>query len=168
MFKTFGSHKVKGYTIIEVMVTLVLTSLAITMSYSALTYVQKMFVSYKNQNLFIERFTSLKERINYEILKADMVAEEDENSFKITRDTITTLLKLEDKFIVLSKGARQDTFYTEVSGIKKEFEIIKNPVWQNKLVSHLEFETEFGKQKFKLGFYKPHEASLKLKLDKDF
>jgi prepilin-type N-terminal cleavage/methylation domain-containing protein len=167
MFKRFVSHKVKGYTIIEMMVTLVLTSLIITMSYSALTYVQKMFISYKSQNLFIEKFTSLKDRINYEILKADIVSEESANQFKITRDSSSAMLILMDKFIVLTKGVRQDTFYTEVSNIKKEFELIKNPMWQNKLIQSLEFETKFTKQKFVLRFQKVHEASLKLELDKD-
>jgi hypothetical protein len=147
-------------------VTLVLTSIAITLSYSTLTYIQKLFYNYKDQNRFINEYTTLKKRFDFESLNAKLIIEEGENKFVIKRDSGDVSVEINEKIILLKKGEHCDTFHIEAKNIKKEYEIMKNPVWTGRLINQLMFETEFTKQKFNFYFYKNYDASVKLALDK--
>lgn len=164
-----GNEKylLKGFTIAEVLVTLALTSLAITLSYSTLTYIQKLFYSYKTQNKFINEYTDLKKRMDLESLKSQTVIEESENKFKIQRDSSTIELQIFEKVILIKKESQTDTFHMEAKKIRKEYELTKNPIWTNKLLKSLQFEMEYTKQKFNFYFYKNYDASVKLQLDKE-
>lgn len=159
--------KIKGFTLAEVLVTLALTSLAITLSYSTLTYIQKLFYSYKTQNKFINQYTDLKKRMDHESLKASVIIENSENDFTIKRDSSTIQFKVLEKVILLKKAERCDTFHIEAKKIKKEYELMKNPLWSNKLLRSLQFEVEYTKQKFNFYFYKNYDAAVKLELDKE-
>jgi len=160
-------YYLNGFTLAEVLVTLALTSLAITLSYATLTYIQKLFYNYKEQNKFIHQYTDLKKRMHYESLKANLIIEESENNFVIKRDSSTIELKILEKVILLKKNSQCDTFHIEAKKIEKEFELMKNPVWANKLVKSIRFETDYTKQKFNFYFYKNYDASVKLELDKE-
>lgn len=159
--------KIKGFTLAEVLVTLALTSLAITLSYSTLTYIQKLFYSYKTQNKFINQYTDLKRRLDHEALKASVIIENSENDFTIKRDSSTIQFKILEKVILLKKETRCDTFHIEAKKIKKDYEMMKNPIWSKKLLRSLQFEVEFTKQKFNFYFYKNYDAAVKLELDKE-
>ncbi len=165
--KNKQKYAVKGFTLAEVLVTLALTSLAITLSYSTLTYIQKLFNGYKEQNKFINQYTDLKKRMDYEALKASVIIEESENTFIIKRDSITSSLKILEKVILMERNNHCDTFHIEAKKIEKEFESIKNPAFANKLLKSLKFETQFTKQKFNFYFYKKYDASVKLEFDKE-
>jgi prepilin-type N-terminal cleavage/methylation domain-containing protein len=160
-------YALKGFTLAEVLVTLALTSLAITLAYSTLTYIQKLFYNYKTQNKFINEYVDLKKRMDFESLKADMIIEESENKFLINRDSSKIQMQIFEKIILFKKQTQTDTFHIEAKKIKKEYELMKNPVWANKLVKSLNFEIEFTKQKFNFYFYKNCEAAVKLELDKE-
>lgn len=158
---------VKGFTIAEVLVTLALTSLAITLSYSTLTYIQKLFYSYKAQNKFINEYTDLKKRMDFESLRSTKIIEESENNFSIYRDSSKIELEIFEKVILFKKKTQTDTFHIEAKKIIKGYEMMKNPVWSNKLLNSLQFEVEYTKQKFNFYFYKKYDASVKLELDKE-
>jgi hypothetical protein len=160
-------RKLKGFTIAEVLVVLALTSLSITLSYATLTYIQKLFVNYKQQNKFLHQYTDLKDRLNYESLKALKVVEESENNFVISRDSSQATLRISETVVLLKKDGQCDTFHFSAKNIQKEYEQMQNPVWTNKLVKSLRFEVEFTKQKFNFSFYKQHEARIKLKLEEE-
>lgn len=157
----------KGFTIAEVLVTLALTSLAITLSYSTLTYIQKLFYSYKTQNRFINEYTDLKKRMDHESLKSQIIAEQSENKFIIQRDSSKIELQIFEKVILVKNQTQTDTFHIEAKKIKKEYELMKNPLWSNKLLRSLQFEVEYTKQKFNFYFYKNYNAAVKLQLDKE-
>jgi prepilin-type N-terminal cleavage/methylation domain-containing protein len=165
MRKNKTYHRLKAFTIVEMLITLALMSVVITMSYTTLTYMQKLFSSYKMQNKFINQYTDLKKRMDYESVKAAMVTEESEHNFLIHRDSIITLLQINDKAILLKRGEQCDTFNIIAKNIKVEYEPINNPAWNNKLIRSLQFETEFIKQKFNFTFTKNYEAALKLALN---
>ena len=162
-----GKYALKGFTIAEVLVTLALTSLAITFSYATLGYVRQLFYNYKMQNRFIAQYTDFKQRMDYEALKCDVITEESENKFSIKRDTVAASLQIMEKYILLQRQGQLDTFYMCAKNIKKEYEVMKSPAWTNKLVRSLQFETDFTKQKFNFCFYKAYNAAVKLELDKE-
>ncbi|MDO9000238.1 MAG: prepilin-type N-terminal cleavage/methylation domain-containing protein [Bacteroidota bacterium] len=166
-FKKIFKHKTKGLTLAEVLVTLALTSIVITLSYSTLNYTQKLFYNYKKQNQFINEYTDFNKRMRYESLKANTISMQSENTFLINRDSIQTSLQFFPKVILMSRKDNCDTFHIEAKNIKMEYEIINNPQWTNKLVKLLVFETEFTKQKFNFIFHKIYDASVKFELDKE-
>jgi prepilin-type N-terminal cleavage/methylation domain-containing protein len=160
-------YKVKGFTITEVLVTLALTSIAITMAYGTMTYIQKLFYNYKDQNRFINEYTSLKKRMDFESLNAKMIVEEGENKFVIKRDSLNASLEFRINDILFKKGDRCDTFHISAKNIQKDYEVMKNPLWTGKLVNTLKFEVQFTKQKFNFYFYKNYDSSVKMELDKE-
>jgi prepilin-type N-terminal cleavage/methylation domain-containing protein len=157
--------RLKGFTIAEVLVALALTSISITLSYGTLNYVQKLFVDYKHQNKFLNQYTDLKNRLDYESIKAELVIEENKDAFTIKRDTSCSTLKLLENSILLSRNEHCDTFLISAKNIRKQYEPMKTEQWNNKLIRSLEFETDFKGQKFKFLFYKKYEAAFKLKLE---
>jgi prepilin-type N-terminal cleavage/methylation domain-containing protein len=166
MIKKENTYQLKGFTIAELLVVLVLTSISITLSYTSLTYIQKLFAEYKKQNKFLNEFTDLKKRLDYESLKADLVIEEQDNNFTIRRDSFSSTLQLLDHVILLKRNERCDTFHLSAKNIKKEYELMRHPLWTNKLVNKLQFEIEFTKQKFAFCLYKDHATAIKLKLER--
>ncbi len=161
------NYKLKGLTLAEVLVTLALTSIVITLSYSTLNYTQKLFYNYKKQNQFLNEYTDFKNRMNFESLMAKTILEQNETTFLINRDSIQTTLQFFSNVVLLKRNDNCDTFHIEAKNIKKEYEKIKNPLWTNKLIKLLVFETEYTKQKFNFCFYKNYDASVKLELDKE-
>jgi type II secretory pathway pseudopilin PulG len=157
--------QLKGFTIAELLVVMILTSISISLSYTTLTHTQKLFNQYRNSLDFIKNYTSLQTRFNYESLYAERIVEEQENRFTINRDGINSLLEIKSNVILLIRNNRCDTFHFQVKNIAKKYEPMQNPVWSNKLLTELQFETEYGKQKFVMTLSKQHSASLKLKLD---
>ena len=79
--------RVPGFTIAEILVVLALTSLSVALSYSALNYTQKIFTSYQGQNRFLNQYTDLTERLRYESLKADLITDLGNDTFRILRDS---------------------------------------------------------------------------------
>lgn len=148
------------------MVTLALTSLAITFAYSALSYVQQLFYNYKSQNQFINEYTDFKKRMDFESIYSESVMEFEENKFTIRRDSLNIDLQFLQKVVCLKKGERCDTFHFEAKKIRKEYEAMLDPIMANKLLKSLSFEVEFSKQKFNFYFYKNYDAVVKLRLDK--
>ncbi|PBQ30234.1 hypothetical protein CNR22_00155 [Sphingobacteriaceae bacterium] len=157
--------KLKGFTITELLIVLVLTSLSIIFSYGTLNYIQKIFSDYKKQNRFLNEFTVFKSRMDMESIKSISVIEQKESTFEIRRDSSLIVLQLNEEVILLKKEGACDTFHIAAKKISKEYELMKNPAWTNKLLSKLEFETEFSKQKFFFSFNKEHSASFKLALE---
>jgi prepilin-type N-terminal cleavage/methylation domain-containing protein len=155
-----------GFTITELLVTLALTSIAITFAYGTLSYVQNLFFNFKKQNQFINEYIDFKNRMDYEALYSDFIVEAKENHFEIRRDSSIIDLAFLEKVILLKKNNHCDTFHIKARKPKKEFEMMKNPVYNNKLVKSISFEFEFTKQKFNFYFYKNYDASIKLQLDR--
>jgi prepilin-type N-terminal cleavage/methylation domain-containing protein len=159
-------NKVKGFTIIEVLVTLALTSIAITLGFATLNYVQKLFYDYKKQNKFIQQYTDLKWHLDVEKNRAERVIEISENNFEISRDSLNSNLILQGDKILLKRNDRCDTFFVKAENIKKEYLQLNNPKWSNKLVTSLKFESYYSKQKFIFYFYKDYDASAKLEMER--
>ena len=165
MYKKRNRVQLKGFTIAELLVVLILTSISITLSYSTLSFVQKLFSDYKTSNKFLNEFTDLKKRMDFESIKAEQITEESENTFRIKRDSAEAHLEFKEQVILLTRNHHCDTFHIATKHITKKYELMQNPLWANKLVRELRFETNYRKQTFIFCFTKNHSASLKLKLE---
>jgi prepilin-type N-terminal cleavage/methylation domain-containing protein len=156
----------KGFTLVEVLIALILTSIAITFSYGTLSYIQKVFNGYKDQNRFINEYCRLKNAMEVEALRADMVIMNGEGEFSVRRDSIVTDIVLGAKNILLKRNSFCDTFHIAPVNAKVRFETMNDPAWTNRLVKSLSFDLEYNKQKFNFYFCKSYDASVKMKLDK--
>jgi prepilin-type N-terminal cleavage/methylation domain-containing protein len=165
--QTIKKYPLKGFTIPEMLVTLILTSMAVTMSYTALNYVQRLFAGYKIQNKFINEYTDFTERMNHEGLRAVYIVEQGVNHFTMMHDSNATSLDILENVILMKRLQRCDTFHVSARKIKKEYEEMKNQAWSNKVIKSIQFETEFTKQRFIFCLYKDYDASVKLKLDRE-
>ncbi len=159
-------HKIDGFTLAEVIVTLALTSLVITFAYGTLNYVQKLFHSYKDQNRFMQEYTDLKQHLDYEILYSEWIMEQGEDKFKIKRDSSFIDLELLKNVILIRRTDNCDTFHMIPNSIKKEYEPMIDPRMMNRLLRSLILEVEFKGQKFSLNCVKSYDASVKLNLEK--
>lgn len=159
------NHKLKGLTLAEVLVTLALTSIVITLAYGTLNYTQKLFYTYKKQNQFLQEYTNFKNRMSFESLKATTIIQQNETTFLINRDSVQTLLKFSTSVILLKRNENCDTFHIEAKNLKTEYEAFNNPLWANKLVKSMAFKTQFTKQQFNFYFYKNYDSAVKLELE---
>jgi prepilin-type N-terminal cleavage/methylation domain-containing protein len=161
-------NKVKGLTMVEVLVTLAITSVVITLAYSTLSYLQKLFVDTRTQNRFIQEFTDLKRRLDHDAVHSAWIMEETNNVFVIRRDTVNTRVELLERSIVMSRGGRTDTFHIAPKRVSKNYERMNEGPWQNKLINFLSIETEYYRQKFGFCIQKKYAGSVKLQLEKGY
>ncbi|MFO0355668.1 MAG: type II secretion system protein J [Sphingobacteriaceae bacterium] len=159
------THKLDGFTLAEVIITMALTSMVIMFAYGTLSYVQKLFFSYKDQNRFLQEYTIFKERMDHEILYSEWILEGEENHFKIKRDSSFIDLEFLKNAILLRNNQVCDTFHFEPKLITREYEQMSENSTVKQLVHKMRFEIEFSKQKFSLSFTKHYDASVKLKLE---
>ncbi len=158
-------NKLKGFTIAELLVTLALTTVCLTLSYSTLTYIQKLFYNYKENNKFLNEFVYFKTRMDYEALNSSLFKEENENTFIIGQDSLLSQLELKESVVLLSKNNRTDTFHFKIKDVQKTYEVMSSPILNNVLVNHLSFKLEYNKQQFIYVLSKQHDSSVKMKLE---
>lgn len=157
----------KGFTIAELLVVLALTSVAVTLSYGTLTYIQKLFAQYRAQNRFLNEITSLKARLDRESLSCDLIVEQADNRFDLKQKGRSIQMELNETTILLKQEERCDTFHIRGKKLAKLYEPMSNPAWQNRLINSLQFETEYMKQAFNIRLHKAYNASVKLELEQN-
>jgi prepilin-type N-terminal cleavage/methylation domain-containing protein len=159
------NNYMKGFTLVEVLVALILTSIAITFSFSTLSYIQRIFSSYKDQNKFINEYSRLKNVVEAEVLNSDLIVMKSPNEFSICRDSIITDILLGEKNLLLRRGFFCDTFHFVPANISVRFEPMSNLAWMNRLVKSLSFDFWYNKQGFSFYLEKSYDASVKMKLN---
>lgn len=165
-FTNIGAKPLKAFTVAEMLVSLVLISVSVTMGYHSLAYTRRMFQLSKTQNHFIQQYSSFKQTLNYQNLKSSKLVEERENEFCFYADSFSTRFIISESALILLKGARTDSLPTKAFNIVKTYEAMLNPMWQNKLINSLSFQINFNKQVFNFSIRKQHDASVKLELEK--
>ncbi len=164
-YHRFKRASVKGLTLMEVLITLALTSIVVTMAYTGLNYIQKLHANYQQQTRFINSYSYFKKRLDTECLKAKTIIETTENEFLVQRDSGTVIIKFLPKTIITTHNAVTDTFFLEAKNITKNYQTIKNPLYAGKLVQSISFDCFYSKQKFIFYFYKAYDASTVLSLE---
>ena len=154
----------KGFTLVEVLIALILTSITITFSYGTLSYIQKIFNGYKDQNRFINEYCRLKNVVEFEMLRSYMIVMNAENEFSVRGDSVVTDIVLGAKNILLKRNGFCDTFHLPPSNTNIRFEPMNQQALVGRLVKSLGFELEYNKQKFNFYFSKDYDASVKMKL----
>jgi prepilin-type N-terminal cleavage/methylation domain-containing protein len=158
------NKKIKAFTLAELLVTLALTSIMVTLSYMGLNYIQKLLFQYQDQNTFITRLNDLNKRLDFSFDEALSVQKEGERSLILRKDSSETKVEFGPYYILTVKNNRTDTFMLDAKDLKIENESLNETV-QEQLIKKVEFDIYFQKQKFHLTFSKNYDAYSKLMLE---
>lgn len=162
-----GTKRLKAFTLAEMLVTLALTSLLVTFCYLGYNYIQQLLNQFGQQNLFVTQLNELNKRGTALANVPGTILAEGENRLIFRSDSSESRLEWKEDKILLSRFGKTDTFYLAARPPVFTYEALRNPLWQNKLVSRFEFDIYFQKQKFHLTFHKNYDAFTKLKLEQD-
>lgn len=163
LLKNKLNKKVKGFTIVELLITLVLTSVTITFAYGTLSYIQKLFNMTKEQQRIIQDYANLSKRLGMEFAKAEYIKAIDEKNFEICKDSLITKLELNTKCILIKNKTFIDTFHLFPEKIESCFFKLpgENPI---EYINELKFKVNYSDQHFNFYFYKQYDAALVMKL----
>lgn len=155
----------KGFTLLELLVVLVLSSLAISLGYRLLTYSQKLFYKKSSQNLFIQHLIHFKSALMEESYQCKSIIEETYNEFSFNSDSSSCYLIINEKTVILKKGNRIDSINFSVNNLSKIYEPIQNYVFKDKLLREISFNIYYSQSNFPIRIMKNYTSFDKLTLE---
>ncbi len=155
------TYSLKGFTILEMMVTLVLTSIAITITYSVLTFTQKLLQDYKRQDNFIVEVSDLKMKLKKLALEAEVIYENTKGSIVFVTKRGSFVLKKNKELVALFNGKSKDEFH--LAGKDWALQYAGESSSSQRLVKAMKLAVEFKKQIFLVGFEKEYDSCSRFK-----
>lgn len=149
--------KIPGFTLAEMLVTLVLTALLTTFSYKGLGYVQKLFFNYGEESVFITQLNTLYKRIEAIEMKNNMLIKQG-NKFVQLNDTLNDFLQINDNYILVNHLNKADTFKMECRNIHVTECNLQNLGNLFRPVEKIQWEVLFRKQSFTITLNKEYDA----------
>ena len=157
------NRKLKAFTLAELLVTLALTAILISLAYSGLNYIQRLLKQYNEQSFFITQITELEKRIGQQTRLAREIRSEREHELVFRSDSGTVILFFDPKYILLKRKNQTDSFLIENSGLQLAFEELNNDRVQ--LINTVTFDLDFREQKFHCIFRKSYDGFSKFILE---
>ncbi len=161
------NKKLYAFTLSELMITMALTSLMITFAYLGFNYIQKLLVQYNQQSSFINELNTLNDRLETLSGFKNLSFKEGDNTYVFKTDSATNYMEFKNETVLIKGDNSTDTFHLKALDIKNTYEILNNPLWQNRLLNKIEFDVSFEKQKFHVSFNKQYDSCTLLKLEKE-
>lgn len=153
-----------GFTLVELLITLVLTAILLNVTYLCIDYSQRFFKESGTQNRFIAQFSYLKGRLRQEAKHASYIIETAENQYVFYNDSIQTNVKITESGIVVIQKSEADTFVCKTNGTKAVYNRLNEPVLGGRLVDKLELPIRFQKQNYHITVSKNYTTYSLLKL----
>lgn len=147
----------KAFTIMELLVSMTLTGILVAFAFMGYSQVQKLFVSYTEQNRFITEYNQLHKALSVVAERANTIRMPAEKQIAFTTDSNTVLLDLSHKQLLLKFASHTDTFGMEAKNIKATAVGIGNET-SLPLIRAFECEVMFQSQKFRVSFRKQYDA----------
>jgi prepilin-type N-terminal cleavage/methylation domain-containing protein len=148
---SFG--KLKAFTMLELLISMTLTSILVAFSYMGYNQMQKLFLMYAKQHEFITEYNQLNSILKLQAEKADVIEKIDEQHILFKKDSTTMRLEILPKSMVISYKQRTDTFHLEAKKINFEFQQANE-----RLITSLSSDVFFENQKFRVSFSKQYDA----------
>ena len=146
-------RKLKAFTMLELLISMTLTSILVAFSYMGYNQMQKLFLMYAKQHEFITEYNQLNSILQLHAEKADVIEKIDEQHIIFKKDSTTMRLEILPKSMVISYKQRIDTFHFEVK--KTNFELQQA---NERLIKGLSSDVFFENQKFRVSFSKQYDA----------
>ncbi len=148
-----SSSKLKAFTMIELLISMALTSILVVFSYMGYNQMQKLFLLYAKQHEFITEYNQLNSILQLQAEKADVIEKIDEQHIVFKKDSTTLRLAILPKAMVLNYKQRIDTFHLETKKTNFEFQQANEL-----LITSLSSDVFFENQKFRVSFSKQYDA----------
>lgn len=155
--------KLKGFTIVEILIVMVLTSITITFAYGTLNYIQKLFSSTKEQQVFIQDYCNLNNRLLLELRRSEFVKSISDNEVQLIGDSAITKLEFKPNFILIKSSLITDTFHLEAGKVEKREFVLPAGLFDQKLINEFSFPVKYSGQVFNLYFYKEYNSAVLMK-----
>jgi hypothetical protein len=151
-----SKHNIPAFSIVEAMVSMVLTAIIIGLVFGIFTIVSEQLYNFKEQNQYTSDFNRLSYSMNKSIFESDkMIQSENAIIFLGYNGDSVVFIKNED-YILRSHKTFKDTFQLKVS------EMIIDSVYntnRSKVFQKIAFDVLLNEQKIPLHFYKPVYAN---------
>lgn len=152
------NQKIKAFTIMELLVSMTLTGILVVFSFMGYNQIQKLFVNYTVQNKFITDYNQLNKALYILTNKADKIEKTNEDCISFNLDSVTTILQITDKNILLKFKSHTDTFYLVAK--KQNYQFLKfNTETNSNLIEKFDCQVFFQNQKFTVSFHKQYDAA---------
>ncbi|MDP2384958.1 MAG: prepilin-type N-terminal cleavage/methylation domain-containing protein [Bacteroidota bacterium] len=155
--------KIKGFTLIEMLVTLSLSTLVVSFAYMAYNYIFSSYVQYEKMNAEVSEFTNCNRQFQKLVNNADQIEVKDRQVFFYLKNKETLKVQFNDNAIIFHTDlVAIDTTNCTVKSFK--FFLGTEPVI-NGYIDKLTIETELNKIPYKLNFEKLYDAEKMIHLD---
>ncbi|MGE0567810.1 MAG: type II secretion system protein J [Bacteroidia bacterium] len=161
MRNTVLNKRVNGFTIIELLVTMTLSSFVILFMYSTLNKTQQLFYSYKEQNKYITDVVLLKSILVRKVEQSDCIEAVD-NCIVLKGDSLNLTMKCMNNKVLLITNLRTDTFFLDNCKLEEQYLSGFDFVKENVYVNEFKVISNYGKQEFILSFTKNYDSSVLL------
>jgi hypothetical protein len=152
------NQKIKAFTIMELLVSMTLTGILVVFSFMGYNQIQKLFVNYTVQNKFITDYNQLNKVLYILTNKADKIEKTSEDCISFNSDSVTTILQITDKNMLLKFKSHTDTFYLIAK--KQDYQFLKfNTESTSNLIEKFDYQVFFQNQKFNVSFHKQYDAA---------
>ena len=162
--KVLVYKRLKGFTIIELLVVMVLSSVVLSFAYASLRYVQKLFIGHKEQALFTNKLINLKDRLEYDFFQSDKIVEVETGRFIIYKDTVVNELWFKENDLIYLQGETRDTFHFESLRVEVNYKYISGSISTSALVSKLNLKFTFKEEEHEIQLKKVYCSDILLKI----
>jgi len=157
------TKKIKGFTLIEMLVTLSLSTVVVAFAYMAYNYMFLSYIQYEKMNGTVAEFTNCQSQLLKLSNNAEQIEVKDKLLVFHLKNKEKVNVELNEKYIL---------FYNEVMTIDTakcivtsfNFTLGKNKI-SNGFIDNITIDTEFNKMPYKLNFEKWYDAEKMIHLD---
>jgi prepilin-type N-terminal cleavage/methylation domain-containing protein len=159
-----GNKKIKGFTLVEMLVTMSLSAVAIVCAYLAYNSIFGSFANYQKMNAELQEYTNLCRFTQSLLQNAEIMRVKDNELIFINKDGYTTKLELKAQdAIILPPESDPDTFSVHLGTAEYYFD--EKKIENEGNVSRFILNMELNKQPFSLTFEKLYDAETLMRLD---
>lgn len=152
------NKKIPAFTIIELMVTMLISSIAIGIMYTGYDIVSKQYVTYKKNNEIIAETLYLNALMNNDFGNARDVKRNEDGFELVDYANRLTIYELSEEFIVREVSFSIDTFHIPVQHIA--FSMLGNEVLnESTLIDEVSFDITVNKETHSFHYKKQYDAA---------
>jgi len=158
------NNKLRGFSISEMLVSLVLTSIAIMLTYSVLLFTQRTVNSHRSQSDFAMEFSGFRTMLSKVVLNSSTMNDAGGGKIIVTTDKGQSVLSILRDNLEFDNGTARRRFNLKVVNYKIEHEDFAKEL---NLVKKILLEIEYKGQTLAINEFKVYDSDTKFRLTKE-
>lgn len=155
--------RLKGFTILEILISMVLFGMITGLGSSAYLFMSKQFLDYKKSDDVVKGSLTLEALLNRDFAECYSAKNTNEGLVCTYNDKDPIEYKLNEQYIIRTQQNQPDTFKLPALNIKMSLN--DKPVVYNSLINKLSFNTKISGQEMQLNFSKLYGTDLLMELE---